>query len=72
MWLLHPEFKEKFRVWWQEYTVEGWEGHKFMRKLKFVKSKLKAVFLKALVGRALRRGEAQRKRVEALKIKRNT
>ncbi|KAJ9685197.1 hypothetical protein PVL29_017290 [Vitis rotundifolia] len=31
MWLLHPEFKEKF----------SWEGHKFMRKLKFVKSKLK-------------------------------
>ncbi|RVX09324.1 LINE-1 retrotransposable element ORF2 protein [Vitis vinifera] len=41
MWLLHPEFKEKFRVWWQECTGEGWEGHKFMRKLKFVKSKLK-------------------------------
>ncbi|RVW96808.1 Transposon TX1 uncharacterized 149 kDa protein [Vitis vinifera] len=41
MWLLHPEFKEKFRVWWQECTSEGWEGHKFMRKLKFVKLKLK-------------------------------
>ncbi|RVW29047.1 hypothetical protein CK203_088908 [Vitis vinifera] len=25
MWLLHPEFKEKFRDWWQECTVEGWE-----------------------------------------------
>nr|CAN75609.1 hypothetical protein VITISV_002943 [Vitis vinifera] len=41
MWLLHPEFKEKFRDWWQECSVEGWEGHKFMRKLKFIKSKLK-------------------------------
>ncbi|KAL6346450.1 hypothetical protein AAG906_033246 [Vitis piasezkii] len=41
MWLLHPEFKEKFRDWWQECTVEGWEGHKFMRKLKIIKSKLK-------------------------------
>ena len=40
MWLLHPEFKEKFSDWWQECTVEGWEGHKFMRKLKFIKSKL--------------------------------
>ncbi|RVX18326.1 LINE-1 retrotransposable element ORF2 protein [Vitis vinifera] len=39
--LLHPEFKEKFSDWWQECMVEGWEGHKFMRKLKFVKSKLK-------------------------------
>ncbi|RVW86687.1 LINE-1 retrotransposable element ORF2 protein [Vitis vinifera] len=26
MWLFHPEFKEKFRDWWQECTVEGWEG----------------------------------------------
>ncbi|RVX09326.1 LINE-1 retrotransposable element ORF2 protein [Vitis vinifera] len=40
-WLFHPEFKEKCRDWWQECTVEGWEGHKFMRKLKFIKSKLK-------------------------------
>ncbi|RVW50733.1 putative ribonuclease H protein [Vitis vinifera] len=23
MWLLHPEFKEKFRVWWQECRVKG-------------------------------------------------
>ena len=41
MWLLHPEFKEKLSDWWQECMVEGWEGHKCMRKLKFVKSKLK-------------------------------
>ncbi|RVW71406.1 Uridylate kinase [Vitis vinifera] len=41
MWLLHPKFKENFRDWWQECMVEGWESHKFMRKLKFVKSKLK-------------------------------
>ncbi|RVW51293.1 hypothetical protein CK203_075418 [Vitis vinifera] len=34
MWLLYPEFKEKFSDWWQECTVEGWEGHKLMRKLK--------------------------------------
>ena len=34
MWLLHPEFKEKFRDWWQECTVEGWEGHKFHEEIK--------------------------------------
>ena len=28
----------KFRDWWHECTVESWEGHKFMRKLKFIKS----------------------------------
>ncbi|RVW93473.1 hypothetical protein CK203_035098 [Vitis vinifera] len=41
MWLLHFEFKENFSVWWQECMVEDWEGHKFMRKLNFIKSKLK-------------------------------
>ena len=41
MWLFHLDFKEKFTCWWQECRVDGWEGHKFMMKLKFVKSKLK-------------------------------
>ncbi|RVX00013.1 putative ribonuclease H protein [Vitis vinifera] len=26
MWLPHPKFKENFSDWWQECTVEGWEG----------------------------------------------
>ncbi|RVW15777.1 LINE-1 retrotransposable element ORF2 protein [Vitis vinifera] len=26
MWLLHPEFKEKFRVWWQRVRVKGGKG----------------------------------------------
>ena len=42
MWLLHPEFKERFRGWWQECQEIGWEGHRFMRKLQFIKAKLKA------------------------------
>ncbi|RVX07522.1 hypothetical protein CK203_025091 [Vitis vinifera] len=41
MWLLHFDFKERFRCWWQECQDDGWEGHRFMRKLKFVKVKLK-------------------------------
>lgn len=41
MWLLHPVFKESFRSWWQECQVGGWEGYRFMRKLKLAKSKLK-------------------------------
>ncbi|RVW92960.1 Transposon TX1 uncharacterized 149 kDa protein [Vitis vinifera] len=49
MWLLHPEFKEKFRVWWQEYTVEGWEGHKFMRKLKMTTGRRSGKFIKSLI-----------------------
>ena len=39
MWLMHLEFKDNFSVWWQECQVNGWEGYRFMRKLKFVKSK---------------------------------
>ena len=41
MWLLHSEFRKCFSTWWQEGQEDEWEGHKFMRKLKFVKSKLK-------------------------------
>ncbi|RVW23803.1 putative ribonuclease H protein [Vitis vinifera] len=41
MWLQHPSFKECFSSWWREFEGNGWEGHKFMRKLQFVKAKLK-------------------------------
>ncbi|RVW17847.1 hypothetical protein CK203_078615 [Vitis vinifera] len=41
MWLQHPSFKECFRSWWRGFQGNGWEGHKFMRKLQFVKAKLK-------------------------------
>ncbi|RVW96070.1 Transposon TX1 uncharacterized 149 kDa protein [Vitis vinifera] len=41
MWLQHPSFKESFGRWWREFQGNGWEGHKFMRKLQFVKAKLK-------------------------------
>ena len=40
MWLMHPEFKDNFSLWWQECQEDGWEGYRFMRKLKFDKSKL--------------------------------
>ena len=49
MWLLHSEFRKCFSTWWQEDQEDGWEGHKFMRKLKFVKSKLK-IWNKAVFG----------------------
>ena len=41
MWLQHPSFKECFSSWWREFDGNGWEGHKFMKKLQFVKAKLK-------------------------------
>ncbi|RVW29586.1 Transposon TX1 uncharacterized 149 kDa protein [Vitis vinifera] len=39
MWLQHPSFKENFRNWWRGFQGNGWEGHKFMRRLQFVKAK---------------------------------
>ena len=39
--MLNPEFKDSFTNWWREFQCYGWEGHKFMRTLQFVKSKLK-------------------------------
>ncbi|WKA03030.1 hypothetical protein VitviT2T_021168 [Vitis vinifera] len=41
MWLQHPSFKENFRNWWRGFQGNGWEGHKFMRRLQSVKAKLK-------------------------------
>ena len=41
MWLQHHSFKECFSSWWREFVGNGWKGHKFTRKLQFVKAKLK-------------------------------
>ena len=41
MWLIHLDFKDTLGGWWNECCFEGWEGHKFIKKLQFVKSKLK-------------------------------
>ncbi|RVW33934.1 Transposon TX1 uncharacterized 149 kDa protein [Vitis vinifera] len=41
MWLQHTNFKENFRDWWSGFQGIGWEGHKFMRRLQYVKAKLK-------------------------------
>ncbi|RVW20925.1 Transposon TX1 uncharacterized 149 kDa protein [Vitis vinifera] len=41
MWLNHTKFKENFRDWWSGFQGNGWEGHKFMRRLQYVKAKLK-------------------------------
>ncbi|WKA01530.1 hypothetical protein VitviT2T_019810 [Vitis vinifera] len=41
MWLQHTNFKENLRDWWSGFQGNGWEGHKFMRRLQYVKAKLK-------------------------------
>ncbi|RVW38475.1 Transposon TX1 uncharacterized 149 kDa protein [Vitis vinifera] len=41
MWLQHTNFKENFRDWWSGFQGNGWEGHKFTRRLQYAKAKLK-------------------------------
>ncbi|XP_073048877.1 uncharacterized protein [Primulina eburnea] len=40
-WLLHHKLKEEVKAWWNTGTIQGWEGFKFMSKLKEIKSKVK-------------------------------
>ncbi|KAK9912802.1 hypothetical protein M0R45_036643 [Rubus argutus] len=41
MWLKHPSFKENFTRWWETDSGPGWEGFKFMNKLRGVKPSLR-------------------------------
>ncbi|KAK9902278.1 hypothetical protein M0R45_001786 [Rubus argutus] len=40
-WQNHPDLKEKFKEWWKQEEFQGWEGFKLMKKLKFIKEKVK-------------------------------
>ena len=42
MWLHHKSFNSFFAKWWKDSTSVGWEGHKFMSKLKLIKEKVKS------------------------------
>ena len=41
MWLYHQSFPSDFASWWNDFNLSGWEGYKFMTKLKLIKGKLK-------------------------------
>ncbi|KAL6288610.1 hypothetical protein ACE6H2_006120 [Prunus campanulata] len=41
MWLSHPECKKLIKQWWTTDQQTGWEGYKFMSKLKSLKGRLK-------------------------------
>lgn len=41
MWLDHKEFGEAFVGWWNNTHVNGWEGFKFIDKLKSIRDRLK-------------------------------
>lgn len=42
MWLEYHDFKGKLKEWWEGERQQGWEGSKFMKKLRAVKDKVKA------------------------------
>ena len=37
MWLEHKGFNKAFDKWWKECSVQGWEGYKFLSRLKSMK-----------------------------------
>lgn len=41
VWLEHKNLRKKFANWWNGKDFQGWEGYKFMRKLKVIKTNLK-------------------------------
>ena len=41
MWLHHNSFPSVFARWWNVFNPSGWEGYKFMKKLKLIKGQLK-------------------------------
>ena len=41
VWLEHKHFGRDFERWWKEVTVEGWEGYKWMMRLRKIKPLLK-------------------------------
>ena len=41
MWTRDKNYKEKFKEWWRKGDVQGWEGHKFMKRLEQVKKEIK-------------------------------
>ena len=41
MWLQHHSFLDQVKTWWEECPVTGWEGFKFMKKLKYIKEKIR-------------------------------
>ena len=41
MWLVHKGFDKAFGKWWKECMVQGWEGYKFLSRLKCIKFLLK-------------------------------
>ena len=41
MWFDFKDFDKIFEKWWKECLVQGWEGYKFLSRLKIIKNLVK-------------------------------
>ncbi|XP_073016672.1 uncharacterized protein [Primulina eburnea] len=61
VWVREKNFKSSASIWWDRAAVRGWEGYKFMMKLKSVKMEIKR-WNKEVYGMVdMRMGELRRK-----------
>ncbi|VVA25489.1 Hypothetical predicted protein, partial [Prunus dulcis] len=67
MWIEHPEFKKKFKQWWGEDQINGWEGYKFSRRLRTIKQKIK-VWNKEVFGDLVSAKKEAEARIAALDL----
>ena len=64
MWLGHKDFDKVFEKWWKECMVQGWEGYKFLARLKCIKSLVKRWNLETFGDLRLKEGDLNRRLVE--------
>lgn len=43
MWLLHRNFREKVKLWWNDNAIQGWADYNFIQQLKSLKIKLESM-----------------------------
>ena len=64
MWLEHKEFDKAFETWWKECMVQGWEGYKFLSRLKIIKTLVKRWNFEIFGDLRLKEGDLNRRLAE--------
>ena len=64
MWLEHKDFNKAFDTWWKECLVQGWEGYKFLSRLKSIKFLVKRWNSEIFGDLRMKEGELNRRLVE--------
>ena len=61
MWLEHKDFDKAFEKWWKECMFQGWEGYKFLSRLKSIKGLVKKWNLEVFGDLRLKEGDLNRR-----------